>query len=62
MNSEVGKAYELLEPKDQLVVDAMIIALYQNDQENRKLWEEAMKQCRRANDLELRLSNSESGD
>ncbi len=62
MDVDVGKAYESLTPKDQLVIDAMIIALYQKDVENRKLYKGVMEQLKRADDLELRLRSSEAGD
>ncbi len=37
MMDQVVKAYDMLVPKDQLVVDAMIIALYEKEVEIRKM-------------------------
>ena len=38
-DAEVKKAYEYLVPTDKLVVDAMIVALYQKDMKIRELVE-----------------------
>ena len=35
MEKELQKAYDYLTPKDQLIVNAMIIALYEKDQQIR---------------------------
>ena len=62
MDAEVAKAYESLGPEDRIVVGAMIMSLHQKDVENRKLRKAVMEQLKRADDLELRLSNSEASD
>jgi hypothetical protein len=37
MNNDVRLAYEALVPRDQIVVDAMIISLYEKDAQLRKV-------------------------
>lgn len=43
VNKDIQKAYDALVPADQLVVDAMIVALYQKDKELRNVTQEVMK-------------------
>ena len=43
MDSDVQKAYDYLVPADQLVVDAMIVTLYQKDMRIRELAEDVLK-------------------
>ena len=62
MEDNVGKAYESLVPKDQLVIDAMIIALYQKDLEIRKLYKGVMEQLDLCEQLKCRVSALEAGD
>ncbi len=46
MDREVQKAYDLLVPGDQLVVDAMIATLVKKDREIAELIESVRKGCR----------------
>ena len=62
MDINVLDAYDRLGSKDQVVVDAMILALSQKDLENRKLYRGSMELLKRADELELRLRSSEGGD
>ena len=61
MDHNVTRAYETLTPKDRIIVDTMILSLYEKDIEGAKLAKDYMSQLRRATDLELQLRSLEAG-
>ena len=62
MDENIVDAYERLRPKDQLIIDSTILALYQKDMELREVCKDAMEQFKRANDIKLRLRSCEVSD